>query len=211
MEKFLTLTAVAVPLPMINVDTDIIIPARALKTVTRDGLGEMAFHALRFDGDGNLREDCVLNQARYRNAGVLIAGANFGCGSSREHAAWALADMGIRCVIAPSFADIFASNCVKNGILCVTLPQAAVDALVQLAGEGNTAGGDFTVDLVQQQIRTPDGGVVAFAIDPAKRETLLAGLDDIGVTLQRVAEIDAFERRRAGQEPWRASAYLDVV
>lgn len=210
MEKFITLTAVAVPLPQMNVDTDMIIPAAALKTVTRDGLGAQAFRALRYDGAGALRSDCVFNQERYQGAGVLIAGANFGCGSSREHAAWALTDMGIRCVIAPSFADIFASNCVKNGILCVTLPQATVDALAQLAGEGNTAGGAFTVDLVRQRITAPDGGIVKFEVDPARRETLLAGLDDIGVTLQHAAEIDAFERRRAQAEPWR-DARLDVV
>lgn len=210
MEKFVTLTAVAVPLPQMNVDTDMIIPAAALKTVTRDGLGAQAFRALRYDGAGALRSDCVFNQERYQGAGVLIAGANFGCGSSREHAAWALTDMGIRCVIAPSFADIFASNCVKNGILCVTLPQATVDALAQLAGEGNTAGGTFTVDLVRQRITAPDGGTVKFEVDPARRETLLAGLDDIGVTLQHAADIDAFERRRAQAEPWR-DARLDVV
>ncbi len=210
MEKFLSLTAVAVPLPQMNVDTDIIIPASALKTVTRDGLGEQAFRALRYDGAGALRADCVFNQDRYRDAGILIAGANFGCGSSREHAAWALTDMGIRCVIAPSFADIFASNSVKNGILCVTLPQATVDALSRLAGEGNTAGGAFTVDLVRSRITTPDGSVVPFAVEPARRETLMAGLDEIGVTLQQVAEIDAFEQRRAVSEPWR-NARMDVV
>ncbi|MBX7197794.1 MAG: 3-isopropylmalate dehydratase small subunit [Rhodospirillaceae bacterium] len=211
MEKFLSLTAVAVPLPMINVDTDIIIPARALKTTARDGLGTLAFHALRFDGEGNAREVCVFNQARYRGAGILIAGANFGCGSSREHAAWALRDMGVRCVIAPSFADIFASNCVKNGLLCVTLPQATVDALARLAAEGNTAGGLFTVDLERQCITTPDGGVVPFAVDAAKRGKLMAGLDDIGATLARAGEIEAFEQRRGRAEPWRASARLDVV
>lgn len=209
MEKFLSLTAVAVPLPHMNVDTDIIIPASALKTVTRDGLGAQAFRALRYDGAGALRADCVFNQERYRDAGILIAGANFGCGSSREHAAWALTDMGIRCVIAPSFADIFASNSVKNGILCVSLPQATVDAFSRMAGEGNTAGGAFTVDLVNQHIITPDGGVVPFQVEPARRDTLMAGLDDIGITLQSAGEIAAFERRRAVEEPWR-NARMDA-
>ncbi len=206
MEKFLTLTAVAVPLPVLNVDTDIIIPARALKTTTRDGLGAMAFHALRFDGEGGLRDDCVFNQARYQAAGILIAGANFGCGSSREHAPWALADMGIRCVIAPSFADIFASNCAKNGILCVTLPPVAADALARMAD-----GARFTVDLVQQIVITPAGGTVAFHVEPARREALMAGQDEIGATLARVAEIEIFERRRAQAQPWHVSARLDVV
>ncbi len=209
MEKFTTLTAVAVPLPQMNVDTDTIIPAAALKTVTRDGLGAQAFRALRYDGAGALRSDCVFNRERYRGAGILIAGANFGCGSSREHAAWALADLGIRCVIAPSFADIFASNCVKNGLLCVTLPQAAVDALALLAGEDNTAGGAFTVDLLGQRITAPDGGVMKFAVDPAQRDTLLAGLDDIDVTLQHAVEIDAFEHRRAQSQPWRDAGRWD--
>ena len=183
MEKFTTLTAVAAPLPMMNIDTDVIIPARALKTVTREGLGASAFYTLRYDETGAERPEFVLNQDRYRAAQILITGANFGCGSSREHAPWALAELGIRCVIAPSFADIFHNNCFKNGILCIALPQEKVDHLTASAGAGNTAGGEFTVDLVQGRITTPDGGAVSFAVEPGRRDALLQGLDDIGATL----------------------------
>ena len=213
MEKFATLTAVAAPLPLVNVDTDVIIPARALKTVTREGLGASAFYVLRYDEAGVERPDFVLNQPRYRGAGILIAGANFGCGSSREHAPWALAGIGIRCIIAPSFADIFHNNCFKNGILCIALPQAEVDALAARASEGNTAGGEFTVDLERQCITAPDGAEVRFTVEAGRREALLEGIDDIGATLRHAAEIDAFEKRRKQAQPWRAAplARMDVV
>jgi 3-isopropylmalate/(R)-2-methylmalate dehydratase small subunit len=213
MEKFTTLTAVAAPLPLMNIDTDIIIPARALKTVTRDGLGASAFHTLRYDAAGAERPDFVLNQDRYRGARILITGANFGCGSSREHAPWALAELGIRCVIAPSFADIFQANCFNNGILCIALPQANVDALVVSAGTGNTAGGTFTVDLERKTITVPDGGTVTFAVEPSRRDALLLGCDDIALTLTHAETISAFEQRRERDQPWRAGtiARLDVV
>ena len=196
MERFTRLTAVAAPLPLMNVDTDTIIPARYLKTIARKGLGKSAFAPLRYDEQGAERAEFVLNQPRYRDAKILIAGANFGCGSSREHAPWSLADFGIRCIIAPSFADIFRNNSFKNGVLCIALPQAQVDALAALAGTGNTAGGAFTVDLAAQEIVAPDGSIMSFAIDPARRADLLAGLDEIGHTLAAEGEIAAFERRR---------------
>ncbi len=213
MQKFTTLTAVAAPLPMMNIDTDVIIPARALKTVTREGLGASAFYVLRYDESGAERPDFVLNQDRYREAKILITGANFGCGSSREHAPWALAELGIRCVIAPSFADIFHNNCFKNGILCIALPQERVDDLTASAGAGNTAGGKFTIDLVRCRITAPDGGTVRFAVEPGRRDGLLQGLDDIGATLGHAAEIAAFEKRRAAHQPWRggAPAHADLV
>jgi 3-isopropylmalate/(R)-2-methylmalate dehydratase small subunit len=193
MEKFTVLDGVAAALPLINVDTDTIIPARYLKTISRGGLGAAAFSTLRYDAQGAERADFVLNQPRYRGAQILITGANFGCGSSREHAPWSLADLGIRCIIAPSFADIFRNNCFNNGILCVALPQAEVDALAALAGSGNTAGGRFTVDLEAQTIVAPDGSHVAFAIEPGRRADLLAGRDEIARTLSRDVEIAAFE------------------
>jgi 3-isopropylmalate/(R)-2-methylmalate dehydratase small subunit len=193
MEKFTVLHAVAAPLPLMNVDTDTIIPARYLKTIKRKGLGAAAFSALRYDEAGSERPDFVLNQDRYRGAQILIAGANFGCGSSREHAPWSLLDLGIRCVIAPSFADIFHTNCLKNGILCVALPQAQVDALTALVSNGNTAGGAVTVDLEQQQIIAPDGTVMGFAVEPARRSDLLNGLDEIGRTLTHESAITAYE------------------
>lgn len=196
MEKFKRLTAVAAPLPLMNVDTDTIIPARFLKTIARKGLGKSAFAPLRYDEHGAERADFVLNQPRYREAKILIAGANFGCGSSREHAPWSLADFGIRCIIAPSFAEIFHNNSFKNGILCIALPQKQVDALAALAGSGNTAGGDFTIDLDAQEIVAPDGSTTRFTIDPARRADLLAGLDEIGHTLAMEAQILAFEQRR---------------
>ena len=206
MDKFTTLTAVAAPLPLMNIDTDVIIPARALKTVTREGLGASAFYVLRYDETGAERPDFVLNQDRYRGAKILITGANFGCGSSREHAPWALAELGIRCVIAPSFADIFHTNSFKNGILCIALPQAQVDALAACAGAGNTAGGEFTIDLEHQCITTPDGGTVNFAVDPGRRDALIQGQDDIDATLGHAAEIAGFEKRRDAGRPWQAGA-----
>ena len=202
MDKFQLLKGVAAPLPLVNVDTDMIIPARFLKTIKRTGLGKSAFYAMRYDENGAERPEFVLNQAPYRAAKILIAGANFGCGSSREHAPWSLADFGIRCVIAPSFADIFIGNAFKNGILCIVLPQIDVDKLAAQAGSGNTAGGVFTVDLENQTITAPDGHAVPFSVDGTKRNNLLKGLDDIGITLQSVDKIKAFEDKQRREQPW---------
>jgi 3-isopropylmalate/(R)-2-methylmalate dehydratase small subunit len=199
MEKFTKLQAVAAPMPLMNINTDIIIPARFLKTIKRTGLGKAAFYAVRYDDSGAERADFVLNQPRYRAAKILITGANFGCGSSREHAPWALADFGIRCVIAPSFADIFQNNCFKNGILCITLPQEKVDAL---AAQASAGAGEFTVDLETMVITAPDGTATAFNIDPTLRKNLLEGLDDIGLTLRHADRISAFENRRRMEQPW---------
>lgn len=200
MEKFDEVTGVAAPLPMINVDTDMIIPKQFLKTIKRTGLGENLFHEMRYDADGNETPDFVLNQPAYRNAKILIAGANFGCGSSREHAPWAIKDFGIRCVIAPSFADIFYNNCFKNGILPITLPQSEIDKLLDDAGRGANA--TITVDLESQEIRGPDGGVIHFDIDPFRKKCLLEGLDDIGLTLQKQANISTYEEKLQKERPW---------
>jgi 3-isopropylmalate/(R)-2-methylmalate dehydratase small subunit len=200
MEKFKTLTAVAAPLPMINVDTDKIIPARFLKTIKRTGLGKHLFDSMRYDAAGAEKPGFVLNKGPYRKAKILIAGENFGCGSSREHAPWALLDFGIRCVIAPGFADIFFNNCFKNGILPIVLPQEVVDALMEDAGKGGNA--TFTVDLEAQEITRPDGAKVAFEVDPFRKHCLLNGLDDIGLTLQRGDKIDGFEGGQRGGQPW---------
>ncbi len=202
MEKFKVLKAVAAPLPLVNVDTDMIIPARFLKTIKRTGLGKSLFYAMRFDETGAEKPDFVLNKDAYRNSKILIAGDNFGCGSSREHAPWSLADFGIRCVIAPSFADIFYGNSFKNGILCITLPQAQVDMLSAKASTGNTAGGAFTVDLENGTITAPDGAVVTFSVDGTKRNNLLNGLDDIGITMQSADKIGAFEDKQRREQPW---------
>ena len=202
MEKFKTLKAVAAPLPAVNVDTDMIIPARFLKTIKRTGLGKSLFYAMRFDETGAEKPDFVLNKDAYRNSKILIAGDNFGCGSSREHAPWSLADFGIRCVIAPSFADIFYGNSFKNGILCIMLPQAQVDMLSAKASTGNTAGGAFTVDLENGTITAPDGAVVTFSVDGTKRNNLLNGLDDIGITMQSADKIGAFEDKQRREQPW---------
>jgi 3-isopropylmalate/(R)-2-methylmalate dehydratase small subunit len=201
MQPFTTLTGIAAPLPLINVDTDKIIPAHWLKTIKRTGLGAGLFEALRFDADGGERPDFVLNREPYRRAVILITGDNFGCGSSREHAPWALLDFGIRCVIAPSFADIFHNNCYKNGILPVTLPQDQVDLLMK---EAETAADPtFTVDLEAQLIHRPTGNPpIPFQVDPANRDKLLQGLDEIGTTLTRAAAIDAFEERQRATQPW---------
>jgi len=207
MEKFKTLKAVAAPLPLVNVDTDMIIPARFLKTIKRTGLGKSAFYAMRYDENGAERPDFVLNKEPYRHAKILIAGANFGCGSSREHAPWSLADFGLRCVIAPSFADIFYGNSFKNGILCITLPQEKVDELSAKAASGNTAGGEFTVDLENLTIIGPDGSVTPFSLDGTKRNNLLNGLDDIGITLQSVDKITAFEDKQKREQPWLATQH----
>ena len=200
MQPFTTLTGIAAPLPMINFDTDKIIPKQFLKTIARSGLGKSLFFEMRYGDDGAEVPGFVLNRPAYRNASILVAGENFGCGSSREHAPWALLDFGIRCVIAPSFADIFYSNSFKNGILLITLPQEQVDALMAQAERGANA--RFTVDLAEQVIETPDGGRVAFEIDPFRKHCLLGGLDDIGLTLQKADRIKAFEDRHRAERPW---------
>jgi len=200
MEKFSELTGVAAPLPMINVDTDMIIPKQFLKTIKRTGLGANLFHEMRFDADGNENSEFVLNQPAYRNAKILVAGANFGCGSSREHAPWAILDFGIKCVIAPSFADIFYNNCFKNGILPIALPQSEVDKLLDDASRGANA--TITIDLERQEIRGPDGGVIHFDVDAFRKKCLLEGLDDIGLTLQKQERITAFESSQQVARPW---------
>lgn len=200
MKKFETLTAIAAPLPLINVDTDMIIPKQYLKTIKRSGLGVALFDEMRYDADRNETPDFVLNREPWRRAKILVTGANFGCGSSREHAPWALDDFGIRCVIAPSFADIFWNNCFKNGILPVTLPQDQVDALMADAEQGGNA--RVTVDLERQVVVGADGTEYPFEIDAFKKHCLLEGLDDIGLTLGHGAEIDAYESRVATERPW---------
>ncbi|GEO82110.1 3-isopropylmalate dehydratase small subunit [Pararhodospirillum oryzae] len=200
MEKFTVLTGVAAPLPLINVDTDMIIPKQFLKTIKRTGLGKNLFDEMRYTADGAENPDFVLNKAAWRGATILVAGANFGCGSSREHAPWALLDFGIRCIIAPSFADIFFNNCFKNGILPIVLPQEEVDKLMDDAERGANA--TVTVDLENQIIRGPDGGTIAFEVDAFRKHCLLNGLDDIGLTLQKQEKIDGFEQTRAQQMPW---------
>ena len=200
MEKFTTLRAVAAPLPMVNVDTDKIIPKQFLKTIKRTGLAKGLFYEMRFDEKGKPKEGFVLDQPAYRQAKILIAGDNFGCGSSREHAPWALLDFGIRCVIAPSFADIFYNNCFKNGILPIVLPKEQVDLLMEDAERGANA--IVTVDLESQEITGPDGGKLHFDIDSFKKHCLLNGLDDIGLTLQKAEAIDRFEAKRSQSQPW---------
>ncbi len=203
MDKFDTLTGVAAPLPQINVDTDMIIPKQFLKTIKRTGLGKNLFDEMRYNPDGSEKPDFVLNQPAWRNATILVAGDNFGCGSSREHAPWALLDFGIRCVIAPSFADIFFNNCFKNGILAIALPQEDVDRLMADAERGANA--TLTVNLAEQTIQGPDGGTIRFEIDPFRKRCLLEGLDDIGLTLEKAEAIDAYETRRRAAQPWLAA------
>lgn len=200
MEKFTTLRGVAAPLPMVNVDTDMIIPKQFLKTIKRTGLGKGAFYEMRYDEEGRERPDFVLNQPAYRDAKILVTGENFGCGSSREHAPWAILDLGIRCIIAPSFADIFYGNCFKNGILPITLPQEIVEKLMDDAARGANA--IITVDLERQEITGPDGGVMHFDIDPFRKHCLLNGLDDIGITLERADKIAAYEEKMRLSQPW---------
>ncbi len=204
MDKFDTLTGVAAPLPLINVDTDMIIPKQFLKTIKRTGLGKNLFDEMRYRQDGSENPDFVLNKPAYRNAKIIVAGENFGCGSSREHAPWALLDFGIRCVIAPSFADIFFNNCAKNGILAIALPQEDIDKLLDDAGRGANA--VLTVDLETQTISGPDGGSIAFEIDPFRKRCLMEGLDDIGLSLEKADAIADFEARRARATPWLAGA-----
>ena len=200
MDKFTTLTGVAAPLPIVNIDTDMIIPKQFLKTIERTGLARGLFFELRFNEDGSEKPDFVLNQPAWRKAQIIVAGDNFGCGSSREHAPWALLDYGIRCVISTSFADIFYNNCFKNGILPIRVSQADLDALMDDAQRGQNA--TLTVDLAAQEIRGPDGGVVAFDIDPFRKHCLLEGLDDIGLTLQKADAITAYEAKTATARPW---------
>jgi 3-isopropylmalate/(R)-2-methylmalate dehydratase small subunit len=200
MQKFTTLTGVAAPLPMINVDTDAIIPKQFLKTIQRTGLGKSLFFELRYDEKGKDNPDFVLNKPAYRKAQILVAGENFGCGSSREHAPWALLDFGIRCVIAPSFADIFYNNCFQNGILPIKLPQEDVDKLMDDANRGSNA--TITVDLESQEIRGPDGGCIKFELDPFRKRCLLEGLDNIGLTLESETAIGDYETKVKAARPW---------
>lgn len=200
MDKFTTLSGVAAPLPMINVDTDKIIPAAHMKTIKRTGLGKWLFASMRYVKGEEENPDFILNKAAYRDAKVLVAGDNFGCGSSREHAPWALLDFGIRCVIATSFADIFYNNCFKNGILPIVLPQADVDKLMDDAERGANA--VVSVDLDAQEITGPDGGTITFDIDPFRKHCLLNGLDDVALTLQKEAAITDFEAKRQARQPW---------
>jgi 3-isopropylmalate/(R)-2-methylmalate dehydratase small subunit len=200
MQKFTTLTGVAAPLPMINVDTDMIIPKQFLKTIKRTGLGRSLFYELRYDENGKERPDFVLNKPAYRNAEILIAGDNFGCGSSREHAPWALLDFGIRCVISTGFADIFYNNCFKNGILPIKVKPEELEKLLDDANRGANA--KITVDLEKQEIRGPDGGVITFEIDSFRKHCLLNGLDDIGLTLQKEKAIKSYEQKAGAERPW---------
>jgi 3-isopropylmalate/(R)-2-methylmalate dehydratase small subunit len=200
MEKFTTLTGIAAPLPMINCDTDKIIPKQHLKTIARTGLGKALFDEMRYKPDGSENPDFVLNQTAYRNAKILVAGENFGCGSSREHAPWALLDFGIRAVIASSFADIFYNNCFKNGILPIKLPQEIVDQLMDDAKKGANA--RLTIDLSEQTVTRPDGQKIHFEIDAFRKHCLLNGLDDVGLTMQKALAIDRFEQQSRISQPW---------
>jgi 3-isopropylmalate/(R)-2-methylmalate dehydratase small subunit len=200
MEKFTTLTGIAAPLPMVNVDTDMIIPKQHLKTIKRTGLGKVLFDEMRYTQDGEEIDSFILNQLPYRNAQILIAGENFGCGSSREHAPWALLDFGIRCVIAPSFADIFFGNCFKNGILPISLPQQEVDVLMQDAQNPETS--TLSIDLENQTIRRSNGKIFEFETDAFRKHCLLNGLDDISLTLQSADKIAEFENKQRQNLPW---------
>ena len=200
MEKFTKLTGISAPMPLVNIDTDMIIPKQFLKTIQRSGLGKNLFDEMRFDRQGNEVADFVLNQPAYRKAEILVAGDNFGCGSSREHAPWALLDFGIRCVISTSFADIFFNNCFKNGILPIILPQDQVDVLMADARKGENA--RQTVDLEAQTVTTSDGQVFPFTVDAHRKHCLMNGLDDIGLTLEKAAAIDSFESKNATLRPW---------
>ena len=200
MEKFEKLTAIAAPMPLINIDTDMIIPKQFLKTIKRTGLGVSAFYEMRYNLDGSNKPDFVLNKEAYKDANILVAGDNFGCGSSREHAPWALLDFGIRCVISTSFADIFYNNCFKNGILPVIVTEEQLRLLIKDAEKGSNS--RMVVDLENQNIETSDGDVIAFDVDPHSKHCLINGLDDIGLTLEKVASIDAFEAKMAQSAPW---------
>jgi 3-isopropylmalate/(R)-2-methylmalate dehydratase small subunit len=200
MEKFTSLSGVAAPLEITNVDTDMIIPKQYLKTIKRTGLGAGLFFEMRYMDDGSENPDFVLNKPAYRNAKILVARDNFGCGSSREHAPWALLDFGIRCVISTSFADIFYNNCFKNGILPITVSPEVLAKLMDDASRGSNA--TLSIDLEPQEIRGPDGGVVRFEIDPFRKHCLLNGLDDIGLTLEKADRIDAFETKAGAERSW---------
>ncbi len=200
MDKFTKLTGVAAPLPIVNIDTDMIIPKDYLKTIKRTGLGKGLFAEMRFNEDGSENPDFVLNKPAYRNAQIIVAGDNFGCGSSREHAPWALLDFGVRCVISTSFADIFYNNCFKNGILPIKVSPENLEKLLDDASRGANA--TLTVDLQEKKIYGPDGGSIDFDLDDFKRHCLLNGLDDIGLTMEKAKSIDTFEKRNAEQRPW---------
>ena len=200
MDKFETFSGIAAPMPLVNIDTDMIIPKQFLKTIKRSGLGVHAFDEMRYDDDGNEIPDFVLNQAAYREASILIAGDNFGCGSSREHAPWALSDFGIKVVVSTSFADIFFNNCFKNGMLPIMLPKEQVDVLMKDAQKGANA--RVEVNLEDQTITASDGDVIKFDIDPFRKHCLLNGLDDIGLTLEKAASIDSFEAKAGAARPW---------
>jgi 3-isopropylmalate/(R)-2-methylmalate dehydratase small subunit len=200
MQKFDVLTGVAAPLNIINIDTDMIIPKQFLKTIKRTGLGKSLFYEMRFTQDGKELPDFVLNQKAYRNAQILVAGDNFGCGSSREHAPWALLDFGIRCVISTSFADIFYNNSFKNGILPIVVTPAQLKMLMDDAERGSNA--TMTIDLEKQEIRGPDGGTITFDLDPFRKHCLMNGLDDIGLTLEKADSITAFEKKNAESHSW---------
>lgn len=202
MEKFTTLTGIAAPMPLINIDTDMIIPKLFLKTIKRSGLGANLFDEMRFNQDGSEKPDFVLNKEPYRKAQIIVAGDNFGCGSSREHAPWAIADFGIRCIISTSFADIFHNNCFKNGILPIRLPKEDVDKLMDDASRGANA--TITIDLENQEIKGPDGGCIKFDVDPFRKHCLLEGLDDVGLTLQKEDKIQSFEDQYTQSMPWMA-------
>ncbi len=200
MDKFETFSGIAAPMPLVNIDTDMIIPKQFLKTIKRSGLGVHAFDEMRYDDAGNEIPDFVLNQAAYREASILIAGDNFGCGSSREHAPWALSDFGIKVVVSTSFADIFFNNCFKNGMLPIVLPQEQVDLLMKDAEKGANA--RVEINLEDQKITSSDGDVIQFDIDPFRKHCLLNGLDDIGLTLEKAASIDSFEAKAGAARPW---------
>ena len=199
MEKFTTLRGVAAPLPMVNVDTDMIIPKQFLKTIKRTGLKDGLFYEMRWTADGQ-KKDFVLDQPAYQNAKILVAGPNFGCGSSREHAPWALLDFGIRCIISEDIADIFYNNCFKNGILPIKVSKEIIAKLMDDASRGSNA--IIEVDLEKQEIKGPDGGTVHFEIDAFRKKCLLEGLDDIGLTMEKKSDIDDFERKQAEAQPW---------
>jgi 3-isopropylmalate/(R)-2-methylmalate dehydratase small subunit len=200
MEKFEKLQGIAAPMPLVNIDTDMIIPKVHLKSIKRTGFGKNLFDEMRFNRDGTEIADFVLNKPQYREAQILVAGDNFGCGSSREHAPWAIADFGIKCVISTSFADIFFNNCFKNGILPIVLPQEQVDLLMKDAEKGANA--RMTVDLEAQEITSSDGDVVAYDVDAFKKHCLLNGLDDIGLTMEKETSIDAYEVKAGAARPW---------
>ena len=200
MEKFEKLTGIAAPMPLVNIDTDMIIPKQFLKTIKRSGLGVHAFDEMRYLADGSENPDFVLNKPQYREAQILVAGDNFGCGSSREHAPWALADFGVKAIVSTSFADIFYNNCFKNGMLPIVLPQEAVDVLMKDAEKGSNA--RMTVDLENQTVTTSDGESFTFELDPFRKHCLMNGLDDIGLTMEKVTAIDSFESQSAQSRPW---------